>query len=99
MGYSITAEYMATALRGINDVIQKNNFNIHFPIECRYVKADNLWLSPSYKRDTAYIAIHMYKGMAFEHIFQAIEERKSTRLNSSHVAISYAVFCLKKKTK
>src|SRR5690625_5950165 len=28
----------------------------------------------------------------------AAEDRKSTRLNSSHVAISYAVFCLKKKT-
>src|SRR5439155_6138744 len=27
----------------------------------------------------------------------AMEDRKSTRLNSSHVAISYAVFCLKKK--
>src|SRR5690625_5784215 len=27
-----------------------------------------------------------------------IEDRKSTRLNSSHVATSYAVFCLKKKT-
>src|SRR5690625_4263538 len=27
------------------------------------------------------------------------EDRKSTRLNSSHVAISYAVFCLKKKRK
>src|SRR5690625_5516699 len=27
----------------------------------------------------------------------ATEDRKSTRLNSSHVAISYAVFCLKKK--
>src|SRR5699024_11477095 len=26
------------------------------------------------------------------------EDRKSTRLNSSHVSISYAVFCLKKKT-
>src|SRR5690625_6755948 len=26
-----------------------------------------------------------------------IPDRKSTRLNSSHVAISYAVFCLKKK--
>src|SRR5690606_39515545 len=26
-------------------------------------------------------------------------DRKSTRLNSSHVKISYAVFCLKKKTK
>src|SRR5439155_26069630 len=28
----------------------------------------------------------------------AAGDRKSTRLNSSHVAISYAVFCLKKKT-
>src|SRR5690625_5639338 len=27
-----------------------------------------------------------------------MRDRKSTRLNSSHVAISYAVFCLKKKT-
>src|SRR5690625_4935310 len=29
--------------------------------------------------------------------FIVLEDRKSTRLNSSHVAISYAVFCLKKK--
>src|SRR5207253_7388658 len=28
---------------------------------------------------------------------RADQDRKSTRLNSSHVAISYAVFCLKKK--
>src|SRR5437867_8698537 len=30
---------------------------------------------------------------------EADEDRKSTRLNSSHRTISYAVFCLKKKTK
>src|SRR5690349_22711967 len=30
---------------------------------------------------------------------QLHEDRKSTRLNSSHVEISYAVFCLKKKKK
>src|SRR5690625_5784144 len=30
--------------------------------------------------------------------FKPVGDRKSTRLNSSHVAISYAVFCLKKKT-
>src|SRR5690625_6446752 len=29
--------------------------------------------------------------------YSEIPDRKSTRLNSSHVAISYAVFCLKKK--
>src|SRR5437660_5346934 len=32
------------------------------------------------------------------HRLNRAEDRKSTRLNSSHVAISYAVFCLKKKT-
>src|SRR5690349_23685406 len=33
-----------------------------------------------------------------EHRRPTREDRKSTRLNSSHVEISYAVFCLKKKT-
>src|SRR5262245_64189875 len=32
-------------------------------------------------------------------IFEQILDRKSTRLNSSHLGISYAVFCLKKKKK
>src|SRR5437870_7395999 len=36
---------------------------------------------------------------AVQHLPQRREDRKSTRLNSSHVAISYAVFCLKKKIK
>src|SRR5690606_39349526 len=31
-------------------------------------------------------------------VYQQTQDRKSTRLNSSHVKISYAVFCLKKKT-
>src|SRR2546426_4690953 len=31
-------------------------------------------------------------------ITELLEDRKSTRLNSSHLVISYAVFCLKKKT-
>src|SRR5690554_7792421 len=32
-------------------------------------------------------------------IYEMLGDRKSTRLNSSHVRISYAVFCLKKKKK
>src|SRR5258708_10031559 len=41
-------------------------------------------------------------GERLDHIRQSVKEkldRKSTRLNSSHQIISYAVFCLKKKTK
>src|SRR2546429_3003531 len=37
-------------------------------------------------------------GIAHEHLGRMrVEDRKSTRLNSSHGYISYAVFCLKKK--
>src|SRR5690625_6898184 len=42
------------------------------------------------------------KQLDFRHVsilpLGKMKDRKSTRLNSSHVAISYAVFCLKKKT-
>src|SRR5438132_10790968 len=34
----------------------------------------------------------------FAQMYLEREDRKSTRLNSSHTVISYAVFCLKKKT-
>src|SRR5690554_2561977 len=40
-----------------------------------------------------------YEGMVFQGDIPVVSiDRKSTRLNSSHVRISYAVFCLKKKT-
>src|SRR3712207_7092253 len=35
--------------------------------------------------------------IGFEGVYMNAEDRKSTRLNSSHANISYAVFCLKKK--
>src|SRR5699024_12674965 len=39
---------------------------------------------------------HFFHASALMAIFMT-RDRKSTRLNSSHVSISYAVFCLKKK--
>src|SRR5690554_6533502 len=47
-----------------------------------------------FEKIRAYGAVKM--GL-IKHIDEAKEDRKSTRLNSSHVRISYAVFCLKKK--
>src|SRR5438034_8541395 len=40
---------------------------------------------------------HLSHAVAF--VTYRARDRKSTRLNSSHTVISYAVFCLKKKTK
>src|SRR2546427_2491609 len=46
---------------------------------------------------------HFQHALTLQHALQllvlaALADRKSTRLNSSHSQISYAVFCLKKKT-
>src|SRR5699024_12728876 len=43
--------------------------------------------------------IEVENNILWRKIHRILLDRKSTRLNSSHVSISYAVFCLKKKTK
>src|SRR5437588_9087576 len=52
-------------------------------------------------RDPAVILIDQLKQVYFDGELELIDtsDRKSTRLNSSHTVISYAVFCLKKKKK
>src|SRR5690625_8026286 len=68
--------------------------------------AITLWnadgLKPENTHDTRKLAFHNAVQGASTCINRALvqslkADRKSTRLNSSHVAISYAVFCLKKK--
>src|SRR5437762_4917764 len=54
---------------------------------------DNLWVLEQMQTDT------MFVGTVGDLEPEKPEDRKSTRLNSSHRCISYAVFCLKKKTK
>src|SRR5690349_22834489 len=49
-------------------------------------------------QDVRRFAIEVERGVDGG-IGQCDQDRKSTRLNSSHVEISYAVFCLKKKKK
>src|SRR3712207_6921977 len=47
----------------------------------------------------AAVALDAVDGLLPRQVERAVEDRKSTRLNSSHANISYAVFCLKKKKK
>src|ERR1022692_3585431 len=55
-----------------------------------------LCVSPQLKR---YMHPHCCSDVASCGENQTAKDRKSTRLNSSHLVISYAVFCLKKKKK
>lgn len=72
--YCIPLKHLLPAIQEIRECIELQKHKVHFPIECRMVKADDLWLSPSYKRDSAYIAFHMYKGMPYEEYFHDMEQ-------------------------
>ncbi|KMQ05368.1 D-arabinono-1,4-lactone oxidase [Bacillus cereus] len=74
MEYSIPSKYMRTVVEEISNLIEKKKYKVHFPIECRYVKGDDIWLSPAYGRDSAYIAVHMYKGMKYAAYFGEVEK-------------------------
>src|SRR5256885_13140112 len=43
--------------------------------------------------------VDQHRAVLIDHFLEDAIDRKSTRLNSSHLVISYAVFCLKKKKK
>src|SRR5947207_11554779 len=57
-----------------------------------------LWLVARDLRKNSRLRATIFCGMLAEAVMLALLDRKSTRLNSSHTVISYAVFCLKKKT-
>ncbi|GIO34808.1 MULTISPECIES: D-arabinono-1,4-lactone oxidase [Paenibacillus] len=74
MEYSVPAEKMEEVVREIRAKVAAEKHAVHFPVECRYVKGDDIWLSPACGRDSAYIAVHMYKGMEHRTYFRDIED-------------------------
>jgi len=74
MEYNIPAEHLSSVVNEIRECIEKYQFRVHFPVECRFVQADDIWLSPAYQRDSAYVAVHMYRGMPYRSYFQHVEE-------------------------
>ncbi len=61
------------AVRRILDWIAAERYPVAFPLECRVVAADDALLSPSFERDTFYIAIHQYRGMEWRPYFEAVQ--------------------------
>lgn len=70
--YSIPAEHFTAALGEIRDTIEREHFATNFPLELRFVAADDIPLSPAYGRDSAYIAAHVFKGMRHDAYFSAL---------------------------
>jgi FAD-linked oxidoreductase len=73
MEYNLPAEHAPEVIRRIDATIKQHHINVHFPVECRFVRGDDIWLSPAYQRDSTYIAVHMFKGMAYTNYFRQVE--------------------------
>jgi L-gulono-1,4-lactone dehydrogenase len=73
MEYAIPREAGPEALRRVLDMIERRGFAVPFPIEFRVVAPDDAHLSTAFGRDTVYLAVHMYRRMAWEPYFRAVE--------------------------
>src|SRR3989454_3599976 len=67
--------------------------------DCRYCGGtfSRLSVNPTFPSLSVHRYVSAAAGSGRSSPRQAARDRKSTRLNSSHLVISYAVFCLKKK--
>jgi L-gulono-1,4-lactone dehydrogenase len=73
MEYGVPREHGPEAVRRVIEWVRANRYPVFFPIEMRVVAGDDAQLSPSHERDTAYIAVHQYKGMEWRPYFEAVE--------------------------
>jgi L-gulono-1,4-lactone dehydrogenase len=73
MEYGIPRRHAAEALERVLALIERRRLRVGFPIELRVVAGDDALLSTAHGRDTAYIAVHQYRGMEFETYFRAVE--------------------------
>jgi len=73
MEWSVPAERGADALREIRAFIQRREFPLMFPLEYRWVRGDDIWLSPNHGRDSVHISVHQYCGMPFERYFDGVQ--------------------------
>jgi len=71
MEYAIPREHAADAVRGAREILERHPVN--FPVELRFVAADDALLSPAHGRDTAYVAVHVFQGMDGEAPFREVE--------------------------
>jgi L-gulono-1,4-lactone dehydrogenase len=73
MEYGVPREHGPEAVRRVIEWVRFNEYPVFFPIEMRVAAGDDACLSPSHERETAYIAVHQYRGMEWRPYFEAVE--------------------------
>ena len=74
MEHALPVEALVPALREIRAMVDRKGYLLNFPVEVRFTKGDDVPLSTAYGRDSAYIAVHVYKGMECQPFFRDVED-------------------------
>lgn len=74
MEYNVPREKFEACMEEIVKTIHDRKFRVHMPMEIRYVKADDIMISPASGRNCVYMAVHQYLGMEYEDYFNTIEQ-------------------------
>ena len=73
MEYAVPAANGADCIREIAEAIRSQRVPGCFPLEFRFVKADDIWLSPFYKRDAVTISVHQFSKQSYDQLFTVAE--------------------------
>ena len=71
--YAVPRAAVGDVVLALKDWVDRHDEALPFPVEVRFLAADDVWLSTAYGRDTAYVAVHQYHRMEHARYFAAFE--------------------------
>ncbi|WP_374205836.1 D-arabinono-1,4-lactone oxidase [Streptomyces sp. MUM 2J] len=73
MEYAVPRAAVVETLRELKAMVDRSGLRVSFPVEVRTAPADDITLSTASGRDSAYIAVHMFRGTPYQRYFTAAE--------------------------
>ncbi|MFF9601793.1 D-arabinono-1,4-lactone oxidase [Streptomyces sp. NPDC014684] len=73
MEYAVPRAALVDTLRELKAMVDRSGLRVSFPVEVRTAPADDITLSTASGRDSAYIAVHMFRGTPYQAYFTAAE--------------------------
>ena len=73
MEYQLPVSEGISCFQEVFKTLQRQRAPMFFPLEFRYVKADDIWLSPFYQRDSISISVHQFYKQNHQEIFASVE--------------------------
>ncbi|MGA1361308.1 MAG: D-arabinono-1,4-lactone oxidase [Ilumatobacteraceae bacterium] len=74
MEQAVPIDALPSALRAVMEMVRRKGYRLNFPVEVRFTAGDDIPLSTAHGRTSAYIAVHVYRGMEFEPFMRDVED-------------------------